>query len=235
MEYQYSFERLECRIRAGYEKNQKTKIKLSFDELYNLFSKGDSIGKIAQRAGVSRQRIQQLWDWHFCRLFPDYKDGKDRRKKAIARDLYQKEREDPTIPLLKRVATRARNFGCSALQALDKHGNVYRKRLVIGDRLCIVSSLSNFRVEKSNRSYSRGNLRITVLGRYNFLIIERQEMSKEYEYFIIPTHILLDSCSKGRKRGPLYIYVPLERFLYTQKDRPKIDFWLYHEAWHLLR
>jgi len=235
---QEALERLKSKVRGRYEKSQKTKIKLSFDELYQMFSNGSlSFRAIAQKVGVSSQRIHQLWEWHFCRLFPNIGGGKDRRKMAIARKLRQKEREDPTIPLLRRVAVRARSFGHSVFQAIDDRGNVYKKRLMIGDKPCAISSLSNLymRAQKSSRFYSRGNLSITTIRKNSFLIIERQGGSKEYEYFIVPTSTLLENYLLGKRHRPFSIYVPSERFSYTQRDQPKVNFWSFHEAWHLLR
>jgi hypothetical protein len=108
---------LEAYLAKRRQFNRRRKSRIDFDVLYELFASGASSVEIAKRAGVSKERINFIFNHHFSNLFG--MSGMERRRRreqerreSLARERALRIRNDRVLTAIRK----------SAQGSLDKKG-----------------------------------------------------------------------------------------------------------------
>ncbi len=234
-------------IRQRFEAKRKSfharvKNVLSFDELLELFNNTCvSFSEIAEKAGVSREDIRLLYRKYFSVLFPTRKTGRLRQKVcALKTNFLMAHDLSDTSEYLSFVAEIAKSKGFS-VQKIPTSRSGYRDiyfssvSLLINNKRCSIHLLTKHRRTnpKSKSEYFRLNLYRSVLKKFDFNVIILENENNR-DTLIVPSSVFLSSWDKNNDIRRDF-FIRKERFRSSpQRKHPKINFWDYHEAWHLL-
>lgn len=225
---------MESQAREAYANtsgDRRNKLKFTYDELKEMFDEGMTLESVALAAGVTKQRVSQVYNQFFSFGI----DGYERRSAIqleIARDrglqaLIDSER---IAHLGKAVVER----GLSMKPVQTGTGPYFHKNAVeINGHLCKIhiSRKDTKFAGTKYRSYSRILVTGHFLDSYEFVIAVTGEEG-ERKIFIIPTGDLKGLFRKGERRKPLYLPTS-EKGAYRTLS-PILDWWKYLEAWRLL-
>src|SRR6185437_1125180 len=123
------------------EKYRSSKHNLTFEELFEYF-KADCVRqtRVAELAGITRQRIHQIYNKWFRDLF-EGKSGHDRRHACTLEnrqvELKRAEAELFEDPFVKKIVQKARTAGCTveAIPHDSFYGEVLRGDIIINGYL----------------------------------------------------------------------------------------------------
>jgi hypothetical protein len=214
---------------------RRRKVRLDFDTLYGLFSSGESGAQIARRAGVSKERINFIFNKYFGDLF-----GMTalERKRTIEQKLREEGEQlrarnigkDRVLAAARNSAEKARSKRniqpvIRAKQALVKY---LHKALLVDDRT--VESVHHIRAVRLSR---RGTIAYgsTTLYRTRLEACKRTIFVIDvphYPHRVIRSrsdHLLASLFSAGQER--VSVYIPLERPL----ENPRYDFLADEDNW----
>lgn len=218
-----------------------TKAHVSFDRLVELFGNDcTSFADIAREFGITRERVRQIYQQYFTRVFPNRSGGRVRRKLcALKTNAVRKGDFSSGVPqLLTRIAeiVCSRGYVCNKIPKGIKGNYIAAFKtssLSINGKICGVHCLMNeYRTPRRKSKYTLFLLRRTSVEKYDFLIILRQIETNE-QWFVVPVPVLLGSWDTAKKKKTFYIRdkkIPVYHNRY-----PKIEFWDYLDAWHLLQ
>jgi hypothetical protein len=209
-----------------------SKNSLSTTELERLFESGETLRSIAEKAGVTYQRVQQIYD----KRFKDEKGSLRERRKEMTRQRRNSELEESfnRNELLSVVAEGALSHGLEVegLRSANSQRDPLRTTLDVNGIRC---ALWNPTVARSQ--YKRGYYRVTVsrvkLIKYKFAVIVTPGL-KGHRIYIIPSGILLKTYNKGRAYKAFY--PPFEETPDTSRKgkAPAINWWSYLDRWDLI-
>jgi hypothetical protein len=218
-------------------------IPFSYNELEDLLDEGLTYQEIAELAGVSRQRVEQICKRYFA---PFREIGWERRKilneKTWEENAKAHIEEIEKLSLLKREAEKA-GLEVSPVQTLNNPSYCHTNLIRVDDKLCGVyhSSIPSKVAKRCYRTYYRFNMAWSTLKQIEFVVVmigENAEM-----VFIIPSEVMLNLRSTSRKykgksiRARRYKtwYVPGEKREPYNNQMPDLDWWKYEGAWELLK
>jgi len=187
------------------ENYNQTKTSISFDDLYEHFNQGESLTEIGERYNLSRERIRQIYNKHFKRLF-NHKTGMQRRKesnaKAYKQQLFNKN------PIVKKLADICDKKGFSFKPILLANQIGYKhNRFIINGKQCfliITNTATNFSRQKKGAKYSRINLSDKMLQDTDVVIVWQGIRNR---FFVYPSVLL--SMTYALSKGFRALYLPV--------------------------
>jgi hypothetical protein len=229
--------------KAKWEKSRhKRKIRLSFDELFDLFQ-ADCIrfSAIAKECGVCRQAVQSLYDRIFRDLLGD-KAGQMRRASCTLENATVRTKKAESLLLsediMQRVTEKARAAGCQVSGVIRQRrgvpSGVEAFRLSINGHVCSVHTTFRWRPDKRNRWFARADLVYATLFNVDAAVFHTKAEGFEEHIFIVPSHILRSAYFAKRNRAAKSIYIPTEKNPRSRGPFPCIDWWKYEDAWRLI-
>jgi hypothetical protein len=126
--------------RAAFNRRRR-KIKADFDKLYKLFASDLSFHKIAERVGVTRPRLNEIFRLHFQDLFPVSGLERQRQRRTLRRNEIMNRvarliSEDPVLNSIKASAAKGRRKRLIEPILLARRGEPtkrYRHKAVLVD------------------------------------------------------------------------------------------------------
>lgn len=222
--------------RTRQERGFQCKLKIDFDELYELFGNDcNTFSGIAQKFGCTRENIRQLYRKYFAHLFRDKTGRKRRRTATLKRSRMQSKDFSKAPEILKDLAETAlaKGLNVERIKRQSSYGRFSTTDLLINGKRCNIHSLSRARKGSpgAKQSYSCFSPSYGKLKEVDFVIVVQKVFPYPQRVFILPKALLEKFMDKPRK----YIYVPLQKLPIYYNIRPNIDFWDYLGAWHLLK
>jgi len=221
------------------KKHGNSKIALNFDELMKLYANDcNTFIQIAGPGEVSRERIRWLYQTIFADITPGRPDGTTRRKVCTRkRDI---KRVDDAFKCHSRftlIAKKAMKIGYKIKPVFikEKHGRdrtgFSKIKLSINGCLVKIARIKRQR-RIGKRIYFPLFLHIgSTIKATEFVIGVVGEESRP-KIYIIPIKILLEL---SRGRSSFHIFIPTEKLPPYHNIRPRVDWWQYLDAWHLLK
>ncbi len=219
------------------------KITLNFDEFLDHFANDcmsfTDVAQIACEGGVSRERIRQLYQKYFRRLFPAKRTGQERqqictlKRRRVAVEMAMHDFSGNSS--LAKVARYAKEAGCTVERVVwQKKGRqfVSRRLLSIYGMRYQVYCCRNVRrpqVPLIGR-YSHVTVLKQSLHRVTGIIVLQEDVGPANRIFIIPTRDVLDAYGSHERRS-LSLLVPIERRPICQKSRTRLAWGKYENAW----
>jgi len=235
--YENSTISTEEEARERYEKLGKIttrKVLFSYDELKQMLMDDLTYNEIAQKAGVSRQAIEQLHLKYFASFIPS---ARERQKKRVSRKREEKINahidEIPKLVVLKKMASEE---GLE-VKPISSGGFPVRSRVgivMINGKRCGVhqSRVKSKTSEKSYRFYYRVWITKDLLSDTEVTIIITGE--ENHRVFIIPSETLLDLLPDTPANIQKMIHIPYEYLPVYNNNHPEIDWVTYENKWKLL-
>lgn len=233
---------VEARARFEANAQRRHKDETTFDEYLELFANDctsfASIGENRpKRLRLSREMVRLVYRKYFVDLFTRRPGGRVRQKFCALKTIKIKSRELPTDGAIKEVAEAAVKKGLTfeKEQIKGRSFPVFRKRVLwLNYKRCLV----RLATEKwSPRGTKRFYIPIWWSKNYlksaDFAVIVQKVLGYPERFFIAPTVDLLEIWGDKKTIGSFYI--PLEKLPVYQNIRPRIDWWQYENAWHLLK
>lgn len=212
--------------------NRTRQVLFSYDELDGLFNEDLTYQQIADMAGVSRQRIEQIYSAYFA---PFRGTGKDRRKNFFRKEWKERAKahieETEKLSLLKREAEKV-GFEVRSVQTPNNPSYFYSNLIIVNDKLCGVyySIIHTKTGEGCCRTYYRFNISWAMIEQVEFIIVLTGEDAERT--FIIPSKVMLNLRRTTRRYKTWY--VPSDKLKTYNNQYPDIDWWSYESAWNLL-
>ena len=215
--------------RRGGADGENKKFKLSIEEFRNMILDGKTQEEIGRAAGVTRERVRQLYNKH---LRAEFGVGWVRRI-SLNDELRERKREDdvkkkPKLVMLKRILD---TVGMKFEPVAGQFGWLaHPSRVIINGYKCKLywCKTASPTHERSSHLYYRANGAGDSVEWADFLIMmcgHQGEMS-----FVLPRELV-------RTTYPSYrtiMHVPAERYEVYNNQHPKLPWWDYYEAWSQL-
>ncbi len=199
-------------------KSNKSKVKISFDEMRDLFKTDISFSDVAEKCSVTRARIQQIYDEYF-KDFYVCKCGRDRQKYFSEKKYANEARKDPRIQMLFDAITIP--FKYSLVK--NSFRSLWSKsEIVINNKQCKI-------INAVDRGYRKFNPR--SLTRYKKIAFTSHSLNgnaylivftETYRAFVIPTFDM----------EQIRIYLPDQSVI--RKYKRKTDYRFYVNRWESL-
>lgn len=213
---------------------------IDFDTLLNHFKECKTQNEIAIIFGVSRERIRQLYDEYFCEIF-DGVEGKKRMVSAIQkrRTFSSRKIEEELFQTepLKTVVGQAINAGhnVSCFPVRNSGLKVSPKKININNSGCLIKTVTSvFIPTGSKKTYA-----------HSFIILDGKEKNPDFvifyikikgypqRIFIVPYDVIKYVCC-NQKNKQKCLNIPTEKTQIYKNRFPKINWWEYENAWHLI-
>jgi hypothetical protein len=207
------------------------KCRLSFDELFTHFAnKYNTHLAIAEAAGVTRERIRQIYNKHFRQFFGNMSGRELRSANVLAIRSVESKTAWEGDETLRVIGEKAQKAGCSIEAVLNPY--LRTKSLLIEGKMCGVHTLHNtVSVLRTRVKYTHTSVLVVQASR-NFAEIFRVcPQGYQERIFVIPFSAWAHLASGSRKS----FYLPLEHTPLYNNHASKIDYWKYEDAWHLLK
>lgn len=221
--------------------DHRRKIIFDYDEMKGMLDQGRTIMEIADLAGVSKQRIQQIYTTYFGFNVT----GRERRHSFVC----ERMRENAIISVedsekLSYLSDALAEMGLSMEIVQSKDLNrCYQNMAIINGHSCRIylskkatfSPLSTRNGERY-KTYNRIQVIKSILNEYEFIIAIAGEIREagenERRIFIIPSIDLKEKFGKEDRKS---FYLPTDNQGKDRKISPVMDWWSYQGAWHLLK
>lgn len=231
-------------VKARFEKHKdKRKITLTFEELFDLFITPEATPiSIAKRGGVSVQAVGKMYDAFFRDLFGD-ESVMERRARCMRKKASAKIKED-AVALLSEgvvgtVVANARAAGCD-VTAIEKRkkefptGLVRNEILVNGHRCGVRHLHARWRPNNCKRWFTRLVLYRSTLSEMDAVLFRTTVKGYPKHTFVVPSTRLLAAYFASGNKPAVWITIPLEKRRKNQTVSPRLAWWQYENAWHLL-
>ena len=148
-------------VREGFNRRRR-KCRLTFDQLWRRFERGDSLANIARSAGVARSRmriIYELWFRKFLRL-PSGQERREKQQRERRESLYKNLKK---LPQRKAVQVIARAEGSRWVKPVfrdqrSRPGQIRSREVFVRGRLCGVHHLRNVHPRGRHARYTQTNI-----------------------------------------------------------------------------
>ena len=218
----------------------------SFEDWLEYF-KSDCVRfeAIGDEVGLTRERVRQIYNDHFCELF-EGKSGRERVQACTLESRHVKTKRSESElfendPVVRVVVEKARAVGCrvSAVPTLSEGvptGSVWARRVLVNGHLCSLHRLQQvWSLRATCRRYAHASVSLTTLAEVGACIFHVTLENLPVRTFVIPS---LDLQSRKRGSGPkkaaASIYFPTEKLPTNPQGCKGHDWWQYEDAWHLL-
>lgn len=206
---------------------------LSHQELIELFSKGLTLQQIGDKAGVTRQRISQIYHKSLKVYFDGV--GGEQRKKSLAparRKARLKAAEEVAITTHSRVhiLKKAKENGCQVSLLIYDHSLDFKeKEIMINERICAIRECARVHLQAGTTPYAKFNLSKSAMNKCEAVILLVNVPRYQLQHFIVPSAVVLE---KMMSRMTTIFYIPLEP---SRCHKNRTDLLEYEEAWHHLK
>ncbi len=222
-------------LRIIYERLAKTrtKINLTYDSFLQLFQEGHNFTSIGRRLGIRKETVWRYYNCYFKsvigltgtqRLY----GGKREKRELILREIPEK---GGTLGVIARAAEKA---GLT-VRRTPKIGSSFTLRkfgLLIDGNLCRIHRLRNVHsAPRTTQRYVRAVVHRTRRVPYVAHIFSVKISGKNCRILVVPTYVL--NRLTGRE-GRVEINIPIHQRPLYHNRAPRIDWWKYENAWHLL-
>lgn len=197
------------------------------------FVSNKSYLEIAQHYGVTRQRIEQIFNKYFA-PFMDRAMVRRRKRIAASQAANREAMVGRTYRLdLVRSLAEAMGLEFRAIANEKFPNRVYHNIAWVNDYKCgiQVSKTLSFPNPCGYRGYWRFAATRDTIERCDFMIFIAGATGEERIY-IVPSSVLLETYSKGQYFK--HITIPNEEHEVYNNHGPKIDYWEYLNSWDLL-
>lgn len=239
--------------KARFEANAvyRRKDKTSFEKYLGLFANDcqsfTAIGKNKpKRRRLSRGMMGMVYKRYFADLFPRRSGGHSRNRFCLLKKVSIRARELPADKCLVRevgeVATQQgfdfKREPYLGMSMTDRDRYFKKKFVQIGNKRCRLYKITKpFFTPETKRFYAHTNIRVNSVRTADFLIIQTKIENYPTQFWIIPVadclEIFNDKITSGAKS--VAFYLPVEKLPVYRNIKPKVDWWKYENAWHLLR
>lgn len=225
---------------AAQSRGQASKHNLTFEQLFDYF-KVDEVRHlhIARQAGLSRERVRQIYNKYFRDIFEGsrgrerreayaHKSRKDRAKQSIKCLLSN----DKALAAITKSVHRA--GGVVEFVGRDNQQSVYTNRVCANGHLCSVYKLYNsWSTPKAKREYARVTLAPSTIQTTEAVIFYSGVNGYTPLIFVVPTSTLLNAFPdlEYKRKG---MVIPLKKLPSYNNQKTRIDWWQHEEAWHHL-
>lgn len=208
-----------------------------FDKYLGLFSQDcNSFADIARLENLTRQRVSQVYGKYYKGLFPGRPNGWARVKICTVKKHKALAGEVPLGGIIHNICLLAKEneLDFQLIPMGQSSGPPFnRKNLIVNHKLCHVSVCSQvWRPSKNVRFISDFQDSRWQHEQPQFLIAVQNIPHHPKRYFILPFGELLGRYRQGD--GAVRFTIPLEKLSVCSKH-PRLDFWQYEDAWHLLK
>jgi AraC-like DNA-binding protein len=213
---------------------RRRKLHLTFDALHDLFARGLNAAQIARRAGVSRPRIDRIFDQYFRDPFGMSGLARRRlREKVIRTDAERRlARAIADDPVLTAVARSAAKEGRRVAPILCLRRGPPRKRfrhravLVDGKHVELVRHVRNAQVWPGGIAYATTSIARTSLESARHVIFYIDVASHRRRVIRCSCAALLRALFPARVKRR-HIYIPLDH----RPESPRYDFLANENNW----
>lgn len=206
----------------------------SLIKLYSLLARNcESFVDIGKEYELSRERIRQIYERRIAPFLP-HKSGRERQRQCTLTRIHLARFPKATLAVWREA--RKCNITVSHINSTNSIGRVFTlgTKLTLNGKRCGISSISNqFTPTTSYRKYARLAVTTKSLRKFDFLICVLYITKSKKQFFIIPTADLL-SASYSKSEHYCF-YLPYEILPVYNNIRPKLDWYSYINAWHLLK
>ncbi len=215
------------------------KVALSFDEIINLFKTCGSFAEMAEKIGVSREYVRQIYKKYFFEIFGDnfardkQKEGTKEKKKLshekIEKELFSKK------PFSSIVGS-AKLAGCDVhITSSNENGHVKLKQLLVNGHLCSLKTMStSFTPPGGNRSFVHASVGKPTDEKIRFIIFYYKVKGFPERIFVVPYKIIEDIFFKSKNKKRVDLNIPTKKCPVYNNRTPLLDWWGYENAWHLI-
>jgi predicted DNA-binding protein YlxM (UPF0122 family) len=216
------------------EETNYRKVPFSYDELKKMLTDDLTYNEIAQKAGVTRQAIEQIHRKYFASFIPS---ARERQKNRTNKNREEKRNSHlDTIPKLSILKKMAKKVDME-VKPIPLMGVPLRSRtgmvLVNGKRCGVHYTRRKSKTsDRSYRYYYRVWLYKDLLSDTEFTICITGK--KNHRIFIVPSKVLLDLLPDTPANIQKMVHIPYE-YLPVYKNQPsELDWVTYENAWSLL-
>lgn len=200
-------------------------------KLRRFFAK-TSVCDIAHTLGISHQRVHQIYNKY---VRNQYCKGLTITELQGPTVRVRQKRVTPIDPSLKVVAMYARRAGVKVEGVWQLNNTYSKKYLLLNGVKCLVSVTRRLTKTSSmtKRLYYTRSVSLKLLRETPFLVVLGAAKGYEPNCYVIPCDQVLEAYSA---KGPyLQVYLPTKREPLYNNMKPRLDWWQYHNAWHLLK
>ena len=206
---------------------------VSFDLLFRRFSIGDSYTEIARDAHSSRQAIHQICNLHFAKLISPEQREERRRSRVLRKRI----RTALSTGALGAIVKKAKGAGCTVNTVVHElrgaRVDVSTRAVFVNGNLCEVrTATSSFRSKHGRREYAQLHVSRATLARVQAIIFSVAIDGYPKRTFIIPRTVLSE---RYANEPSVRAYIPLEKLPCYNGITQRVDYWLYEDAWSLLK
>ncbi|MEK7613141.1 MAG: hypothetical protein AAB449_03290 [Patescibacteria group bacterium] len=215
---------------------------LSFEDLFEYFKANcHRMEVIGAHGGITRQRVQQIYNKWFRDLFGDL-SGRDRQKSCtLEKNLARLEKETNELlsnGKIKTIGGKLRSAGCVITGIAGSGGRLLRNQITLNGHRCLVHTSTKARSlgVQTERLYYAFNVSLSLLQTVEAVIFYVCAKNFQERLFVVPSSVLLaaffeTSADKKYNR----VYIPAEKILLrTRGVVSRINWWQYEDALHLL-
>jgi hypothetical protein len=215
------------------------KVTVSFDEMFNFFDTCISYSEIAEKIGVSREYVRQIYNKYFCKIFGEslikdkQKEGTKEKKKLshekIEKELFSKK------PFSSIVGS-AKLAGCDVhITSSNENGHVKLKQLLVNGHLCSLKTMStSFTPPGGTRSFVHASVGKPTDEKIRFIIFYYKVKGFPERIFVVSYKIIEDIFFKSKNKKRVDINIPTKKCPVYNNRIPLLDWWKYENAWHLI-
>lgn len=239
---------IEERIQVAKEKfdrrlrNKSTKIKHDFDWWFERF-KNDCLplSEIGKEAGfkpsAARQAAYLVFGEFFSDILPNRPNGRARQKFCAIKTRRFKLKDFSKVPShIKKIVELLQSAGHKAeLVPTAINPNGFHRFCATSSKMINVDGkwrVSVHSCTKSKIGYGKFTLTYDEVIKSDFVILYNNIVNYTEQIFILPVEVILGHWPKDVHFK--WFYTPLMKKTVFRGPNPKIDFWQYLDAWHLI-
>ena len=215
--------------RLQWDATKPRRLVMNFDELLDAFkSECISFRAIGDANNVTRERIRQIYQKWFADLC-EAENGRERVKACtVVNHAVLRERLAQTpFPAWQDVIwSQAKAYGFTPRRIVSSgYPRALNSEAMVGNARVNLRRVSSSSVGRE-QVYGRFNYSVI---RYDVVIVVVDQSS----VFVLPKVVLNDYLRRSRCKDRTIAYLPVDRSS-TRPDWAFVDWWQYHEAWHIL-
>jgi hypothetical protein len=221
--------------------NYATKADLEFDYLFEKFQE-KTISRVSFETGLSKQAIYQIYKKYFRDLFgvsgwTNFRIV--RRKERATRVAYRKgeQLERENIKEIVKSAQEAGLFISAVVLENQTGARVSTKLLLINNMVCYIHTMSAcWKIfPEAKKVYARAGISCRTLRSASFQVYLVNARGFPQRIFVVPSDLLLKEYASTLKGKYPTVYLPVYNEQAYHGQQPRIDWWQYENAWHLLK
>lgn len=221
----------ELKGRFEHRHYHRGKYKLNFEQIKMLLDAGIPLSKIAEKAGISKQHMSNLYNSYFREIYGGVSPKHRRaglvwakRRRTIAG--FQESR-----PLVKELIQEAQNNGFSVERiAVAGIGVNFKKHeIIVNKKVCLISYATSCKAFSGLRHYSWVSVARERVRKFRYWIVVQKTKYHRTRFFIFSSKHILRRIKAGKD---VMLYIPVEL---GKESRQKIKFISFLGAWHLLK